>query len=494
MTQQPTARTTGVSHGVPDRAARVRFRRAITLVLMTLVMPGSAQLAAGNRRVGRAAVRVWLLAIFVVALLAAASVVWPGLVLKLGTSPALLGLARLVLFALAAGWGYLFLDAWRLGEPLSLLRNHRLSLVGFSAVLALVVMAPLLFGAHVAGEGRGLLAAVAGDGPHRDAVKGRYNVLLAGGDSGADREGLRPDSLTVASIDADTGRTVLVGLPRNMSNFPFAEGSVMDEEWPDGWNCGSDCLLNAVSTWAVDHQDKFENPDTAGMDATVMAVEGITGLEITHWALINMKGMRKLVDAVGGVELNVRDRIPVGLPYEARFHYIEPGVRTLDGTDTLWFARARHGSDDYSRMARQKCVMSAMLAQVSPQTVIMNVGSIAEAGSSMLSSSIPSGQFDTFASLAMKARSEKMSSVSLVPPLVSTFNPDMDTVHSAVEKAIAKAEKSKKPKKAKKTAGGGTEASSGTGGTSDRAVTGGSVGSLKDGYAANQSDDVAAAC
>ena len=269
----------------------------------------------------------------------------------------------------------------------------------------------------------------------------------------------------------------------------------LDEEWSDGWNCGSDCLLNAVSTWAVDHKDKFDDPDQAGMDATVMAVEGITGLEITHWALINMKGMRKLVDAVGGVELNVRDRIPVGLPYEAKFHYIEPGVRKLDGKDTLWFARARHGSDDYSRMARQKCVMSAMLAQISPQKAVMNVGAIADAGSSMLSSSIPSGQFDTFVSLAMKARSQKISSVSLVPPLVKTFNPDMDVVHAEVAKAIDRAEnpreRSTKAKKSK-TAADGSGASPAAPTTDS--VTGGSVGSLKDGYAANQSDDVAAAC
>ena len=63
-------------------------------------------------------------------------------------------------------------------------------------------------------------------------------MLLLGGDSGADRWGLRPDSLTVASIDADTGKAILFGLPRNMTNFPFAEGSVMEEQFPDGYDCG----------------------------------------------------------------------------------------------------------------------------------------------------------------------------------------------------------------------------------------------------------------
>jgi hypothetical protein len=43
-----------------DRAQRVRFRRAVTLMLMTFVLPGSAQLVSGNRRVGRIALRTWL--------------------------------------------------------------------------------------------------------------------------------------------------------------------------------------------------------------------------------------------------------------------------------------------------------------------------------------------------------------------------------------------------------------------------------------------------
>jgi hypothetical protein len=42
-----------------DRAARVRYRRALMLMVMTLAVPGSAQLVAGNRRVGRVATRVW---------------------------------------------------------------------------------------------------------------------------------------------------------------------------------------------------------------------------------------------------------------------------------------------------------------------------------------------------------------------------------------------------------------------------------------------------
>ena len=49
---------------------------------------------------------------------------------------------------------------------------------------------------------------------------------------------------------------MLIGLPRNMANFPFAEGSVMGEQFPDGFDCDG-CYLNGVSTWAGDNTELF---------------------------------------------------------------------------------------------------------------------------------------------------------------------------------------------------------------------------------------------
>ena len=351
-----------------------------------------------------------------------------------------LGLARLVLMALAVGWALLFMDAWRLGQPLGLQqRQHRLAVVGVNGVLCFSVAGALLFGAHMVGVQRQFMLTMFGDGEVVGAHDGRFNVLLLGGDAGAGRWGLRPDSLTVASIDARTGKTVLIGLPRNMANFPFAEGSVMDKQFPQGFDC-DECYLNGVSTWAGDHTELFKGSKTPGVDATVMAVEGITGLEINYWSMVNLAGFRNLVDAVGGVTLTVRDPIPVGLPSDDFYRFIEPGTRKLDGMDTLWFARARDGSDDYSRMARQKCVMSAMLQQISPQDALRNFSKIAAASSEMISTSVPKGEVDRFLDLAIKAKSQKIGTVSLVPPKVVTAHPDIDVVHTMVADAIDRAE------------------------------------------------------
>ncbi len=361
-----------------DRAQRVRFRRAVTLMLMTLFLPGSAQLVSGNRRVGRIALWTWLSLAVVGVLAVVTSYFWHGLAFWAGTSTVLLQVLRLGLMALAVGWAYLFVDAWRLGQPLTLQRQHRLAIVGVNGFLCFSVAGALLFGAHVVSVQRDFMISMFGNGEAVGAHHGRYNVLLMGGDAGAGRWGLRPDSMTVASIDAETGKTVLISLPRNMQNFPFPEGSVMEKQFPDGFD-EEGMYLNGLATWALDHAALFKGSKNPGVDATIEGVEGITGLKMNYWAMVNLEGFKDLVDAVGGVELNVRQRIPVGLPSDSFFRYIEPGTRTLNGMDTLWFARARHDSDDYSRMARQKCVMSAMLQQVSPQVALRNFEKIAGA-------------------------------------------------------------------------------------------------------------------
>ena len=492
-----------------DRAARIRYRRALMLMTMTLVVPGSAQLVAGNRQVGRVAMRTWMVLLAILVLSVPAGLVWHEYVFWAASDTSLLNVLRFVLMALAVGWAALLVDAWRLGQPLSLSLPHRRTVVGLNGVLCFSVAGTLLFGAHLIGVQRHFILTMFSGNEVTSAHDGRFNVLLLGGDSGAGRWGLRPDSMTIASIDEETGRTVLVGLPRNMANFPFAKGSVMAKQFPKGFACEG-CYLNGVSTWAEDHTALFGKSKHPGVDATVMAIEGITGLKINYWAMVNLQGFRDLVDAVGGVTLRVRQPIPVGGLGSDVTGYIKPGLRKLDGHDVLWFARARDGSDDYSRMARQKCVMGAMLKQISPQTAVTNFEAIANASSAMISTNIPPSEVDRFISLALKARGQKVSTVSLVPPMVITAHPDIPTIRGMVDAAVLRAEgrapatdeQSPPPTtgSSASTPADAPEEGAGQATTPTQTpappevVTGGSVGNLSNGYAANQSDDLGAAC
>ena len=484
-TPGPGART-GARRPV-DAVARVRFRRAITLMLMTLVLPGSAQLVAGRRDVGRIALRVWLATVGTGAFVVLVSLLWHGFAYWLVSSTFMLTAVRLALCALAVGWALLFMDAWRLGQPLELRQRQRLAIVGLNGVLCFSVVGTLLFASHLVAVQRGFISAMFGDGVVSAAEHGRYNVLLLGGDSGADRWGLRPDSLTVASIDQETGRTILFGLPRNMTGFPFPEGSVMGEQFPDGYDCEG-CELNSLATWAVDNKELFQGYDDPGVQATIEGVEGITGLTINYYAMVNLQGFRSLVEAVGGLQLNVRDRIPIGGVGGPVTGYLEPGIQRLNGFETLWFARSRESADDYSRMARQKCVMNAMLQQLSPSTVITKFERIAEASEQLITTDLPASQLGTFAELALKARSQPVGTVSFVPPAINTSDPDIDKIRRMIDRAIDRSsgQAAAKPKAARH--GFSTQR------TADDASVGGSLGNLHEGYAANKATDLSAAC
>ena len=61
----------------------------------------------------------------------------------------------------------------------------------------------------------------------------------------------------------------------------------------------------------------------------------------------------------------------------------------MDGGTALWFARSRRDSNDYERMARQRCVMSAMLKQIDPQTVLTNFQSLASASAETIWTDVP---------------------------------------------------------------------------------------------------------
>lgn len=429
----------GGSYARPaDASARIQFRRALTLTAMTLVMPGSAQLVMGNRRVGKISIRVWLGFLAVGAFLVFKAMTSRTGLFSLITNPHLLTLGRWILIAGAIAWVALIVDAWRLGRPRELPRRHRLWMTGLNSVLCFVTAGTMFFAAHLVAVQSSFIGTVFASDTVSKAEDGRYNVLLLGGDSGPDRSGLRPDSLTVASIDKRTGRTVLVGLPRNLQNVPFPKGSVMAKKFPQGFNCPG-CELNGINTWANDHAALF-NEKSPGIDATMGAVEQVTGLKINYYALVNMHGFSKLVDAVGGVTVNVKERTAIGGIGSPIRGWIPAGTHKLTGDQTLWYSRSRVQNDDWSRMGRQKCVMNDMLHQLSPKTVLFNVQKIAESSKALLTTSIPQQDLDVFMDLALKAKTQKVSTVSLVPPVIYTGNPDFAKVRRLVDAAIAKAE------------------------------------------------------
>lgn len=422
------------------RSATVARRRAVTLLLLSVLLPGSAQLVVGNRSFGRIVLRVWFGMLAVLGLLGVVALISLSTVIDLLSTGWVLLVAQWFLYAWAVIWAVVVIDAWRLGRPTSQPAHTRRRFAIATVVLMLVPATVAYAGASVS-SGRSALAAVFADGPALESTNGRFNILLLGGDGGDDRVGTRPDTIQLVSIDERTGRAVLFAFARDTEYITFDEGSVMARLMPEGWNCGHDCLLNGIYTWAWDHEEEFpagtENP---GLLATREAVEALSGLDVHYHVLVDLAGFKDVIDALGGLEINVARRTPIGGIGSQISGWIEPGPQRLDGQHALWYARSRVGSTNYERMARQRCVVTAMAQQIDPVSVAARFGALASSTAGVLETDFPQSELGTFAELALKTKSQKISSVSFVPPLMKPWNYEPEFVRDTVAQTIEASE------------------------------------------------------
>ncbi|MET4002928.1 LCP family protein required for cell wall assembly [Arthrobacter sp. UYCu511] len=428
-------------------SAPVRSRRAWILLLLTLILPGAAQVVAGNKRLGRLALRctftVWALVIAAVLL----ALLQRETLLNLFTSPVPSLLIIVVLVALAVGWAYMFLNTLSIIRP-GLLAPGMRGMISIAVVVLMVLTSGSLgYGAFLINSGRNAITSIFAAGPNMKPVDGRYNFLLMGGDAGEDRSGRRPDSIMVVSVDAKTGQAATISIPRNFQNARFEPGSPLWDVYPDGYNCGDQCIINFLYTDVTNnHPTLYPGSADPGASAMMDAAGGILGLSIQGYVLVDMAGFSDLIDALGGVTVNVGGWVPISgddingtgdhLPPTG---WIAPGVQKLDGYHALWFARSRQWVLEYNRSQRQQCIQAAMLAQMDPATIFTKFSALADAGSKVVESDLPAGQLGSFVSLALKSKGHPLARLTIGPPDFDknfpTY-PDFGVLHQRVKQLL----------------------------------------------------------
>lgn len=432
-------------------SASVLTKRAFLLILMTLLVPGSAQTVAGDRRLGRIALRVtltvWVLAVVAAVLLVASR----STLISLFTNSLASLLLIICLVALAVGWAALFINTLRLIRPVLLTPKTRPAVV-VALVLAMILSSGSLgYAAYLLNVSRDAISNIFSAGPAMEPSEGRYNFLMMGGDAGSDRTGRRPDSLSVISVDAKTGETAIISVPRNLQNAQFSEDSPMRTVYPDGYDCGNECLINAINTEVTnEHKDLYPGVEDPGAQATLEAVSGSLGIKVQAYVLVDMDGFARLIDAMGGIRIKAGGWVPISgetIDEASGIHgmplgWIPAGDNTLDGYHALWYGRSREFVDDYSRIARQQCVQQAMLKQLDPATLLAKFEDIVKAGTKVVDSNISSSQLGSFVDLAMKAKGQEMSRLTIGPPdFDASFStvPDFDQIHQKVDALLAPA-------------------------------------------------------
>nr|WP_237739285.1 LCP family protein [Microbacterium yannicii] len=454
----------------PDASSRALMtKRGWWLVLLNFVMPGSAQALAGNHRLGRLGLGSTLLlwTLVVVTILFALLAPTAGLSIITGAwLPEWLSLVRQLPLLIAQGllvayavlWSVLTVDTLRLVRLVKTGPAARFGIASLAVVLLVVAGGTAAYAANVAGTTRATLGAIFGvSGPSVPPSEGYYNILLLGADSGEGRDSMRFDSISVVSVNATTGATTITGIPRDMPNFPFAAGPMQDR-YPNGheghadpdcgWGSGINQLRTEVEVCqdgSAVYPDAVANGSAPGIEATKDAAEGILGIEIPYYVFIDMHGFASLIDALGGVDINVAERLPKGggpvysgQPVdEWATGWIEAGPQHMDGDTAQWYARSRYTTSDFDRMERQRVLQQAMLAQFTPQTVLTRFQEIAAAGTDIVETDLPQSLVPFLAELALKAREHPVTTIELTPEGgIDEYNPDYTYIQELVRTAL----------------------------------------------------------
>lgn len=258
------------------------------------------------------------------------------------------------------------------------------------------------------------------------AADGKLNILLAGVDEGVGRWSIRTDTMILLEVDIASGRSVMYGIPRNLENVP------LPPEAADAFACH--CfpypnLLNALWRDAVNRPAAYPyaGSDYArGFKALEGAVGQYLGLHVDGAVVVNLMGFVNLIDALGGLDINV----PVAItdsqysrPQDGKniVLHIKAGQQHMDGYTALAYARSRHQDSDYGRMSRQQAVLIALRAQLKPCSLLPKVPSLISAMGSAFWTDMPIDQAPALVALAEHIGSGNVKSIELVPSV--TGNP-----------------------------------------------------------------------
>ena len=176
-------------------------------------------------------------------------------------------------------------------------------------------------------------------------AKNRINILVLGVDERADDVG-RSDTSFVVTLDMEAKKITVLSIPRD-SRVKIAG---------HGW-------------------DKFNHAFAfGGLPLSKSTAENLLGVSIQYTVTIDFKGFMRMIDALGGITIDVEKRMRYSDPYDDDGGLVidlYPGVQRLSGKEAIKYVRYRDEEGDIGRVARQQKFLKALLKELaSPQTVV----------------------------------------------------------------------------------------------------------------------------
>lgn len=193
---------------------------------------------------------------------------------------------------------------------------------------------------------------------------------------GVDNDGFRTDVNIVVSFREDTKEIHFVSVPRDtrvvMTDEMLSSLEQRGKFIPYRNGVKGQCKLTEVHAYAgEEHRDEF----------SVSMLEDLLGIDIDYYVKVDLDAFHDIVDAVGGVDMEVEQRLYYNDPYQDLYIDLQPGYQHLDGDKAEQLVRFREGyaQKDLKRIQVQQDFIKALLEKVSnTSTILDNLPSIAK--------------------------------------------------------------------------------------------------------------------
>jgi LCP family protein required for cell wall assembly len=242
--------------------------------------------------------------------------------------------------------------------------------------------------------------------PTPAAASKRVTFLVTGIDYAHGRDHSLTDTIMLVSVDPDTGKAAMLSFPRDISEFPLYGGGTYHGK------------INSLMTYARLHPSSF--PD-GGLGTLAKEVGYLAGVPVQYFAAIDLDGFRRMIDAVGGVD--VVNPKPID---DARYDWFDgthgfqlaAGPVHLNGRIGLAYVRSRQGigDSDFTRAARQQQVLVALRRKLTSVDALGNLPDLIRAIGSSVRTNYPVADLDRLLSIGKGVTEDNTTRKVLGPP------------------------------------------------------------------------------
>jgi LCP family protein required for cell wall assembly len=272
----------------------------------------------------------------------------------------------------------------------------------------------------------------------------RLNILLIGADEQGGAH--NTDTMITVSIDPQTNQIVMFQLPRDTVDVPIPPGPAQ--------SVYGSVYQGKINSWysaVVGRPDFYPGTrNTRGYNGLKAILGNLYGLDIKYFVEVNFRGFREVVNALGGVTINVQipvldDNFPNDEGRRERL-YVPAGVQHMTGAQALDYARSRKSTSDFDRGARQQRVLVSLRQQLDAGQVLRNIDALAAAIGESVRTDVPRELVPQLLGLSDQIGSRSIRSVTFTPPFYQQeflssprgyiIVPNVDRIRAAVRDAF----------------------------------------------------------